>query len=530
MFNQYVEHGWKICRIPEGTKGPRDSGWNDPKRMHHFTPAEAAELKGAGLCHSLSGTCALDIDNLDETTKFLQEHGIDLSVLLIAPDAVRITSGRVNRAKLLYRLPEPMLTIKPANGAFELRSQSKKGTTVQDVLPPTIHPDTHKPYAWIGDWRNLPMIPAELLALWKSLVSTQTTVERTTATGRLSVLADLLERQSPDCGYETWIRIGMACHHESEGSDAGFALWDEWSAPSDKYPGLETLRSHWVSFGKSDTPITVDSIRKTDVATVTEFEDLALLGGDWFDQATKPSQDTSLQFNFLSLNELFERPEPEWIIPGVLPEVGLGSFWGQPSGGKTFLAVDMAISVALGTTWRGLPVKQGSVLYIAAEDDSGVQVRFKSALMAKGVVDAPVRVLPAAPVFTSKPQTDALLQAIGALGKQRLVVVDTLAAVTPGSDENAAKDMSQVIHFCQRIHKTTGGLVLLIHHEGKTSGRGPRGWSGLHGAFDVEWEVTDQEDHREMRISKMKNAPIGNVYPFVLLPIGDSCIVEWLTA
>ena len=47
----------------------------------------------------------------------------------------------------------------------------------------------------------------------------------------------------PGCGYETWIRIGMALH------DAGFPveIWDTWSRGSDKYDDTD---NHWHSFGK----------------------------------------------------------------------------------------------------------------------------------------------------------------------------------------------------------------------------------------------------------------------------------------
>lgn len=57
-----------------------------------------------------------------------------------------------------------------------------------------------------------------------------------------------LETLRPD-GYEHWIRIGMAIHHASGGSDEGFALWHEWSARGESYDGIEDCRYHWSSFG-----------------------------------------------------------------------------------------------------------------------------------------------------------------------------------------------------------------------------------------------------------------------------------------
>ena len=48
---------------------------------------------------------------------------------------------------------------------------SSYGLTVQDVLPPSIHPDTQQPYRWAGrgHWTRLPMVPMQLLDLWRAL-------------------------------------------------------------------------------------------------------------------------------------------------------------------------------------------------------------------------------------------------------------------------------------------------------------------------------------------------------------------------
>lgn len=52
---------------------------------------------------------------------------------------------------------------------------------------------------------------------------------------------------APDCGYDEWIRVGMAIH-EALG-ESGFGVWDYWSAKSSKYSGESDLMTHWKSFG-----------------------------------------------------------------------------------------------------------------------------------------------------------------------------------------------------------------------------------------------------------------------------------------
>lgn len=72
-------------------------------------------------------------------------------------------------------------------------------------------------------------------------------------------IVELLGFVAPDVGYDAWIKIGMAIHHCMSG--AGFELWDEWSAGSGKYPGIEKLERHWHSFGKSPNPAGYGTLR-----------------------------------------------------------------------------------------------------------------------------------------------------------------------------------------------------------------------------------------------------------------------------
>lgn len=49
-----------------------------------------------------------------------------------------------------------------------------------------------------------------------------------------------------DCGYEDWIKVGMAIHAEL--GEPGLAIWDWWSARGSKYPGAREIESHYRSF------------------------------------------------------------------------------------------------------------------------------------------------------------------------------------------------------------------------------------------------------------------------------------------
>lgn len=269
-FREYVEFGWKICGLPKGAKGPTYSNW-----QKNPIPLDAADgLDGAGLLHALSGTCALDIDDIDLARIWLVERGVDLDGLLNANDAIRIDSGTQGRAKLLYRLKSPLRTIKPSGSGIELRCATANGTSVHDALPPSIHPSGRR-YAWkfteplTGDWGRLPPIPAALKAAWRSLIDDAPAASNGHANGHSREPVDIaLEKlhkwivgQDPNMGYDQgWLKVGMKLHDATGGAEEGFAIWDDWSSKATRirkngqpaYGGSGTLRAHWVSF--SSTP------------------------------------------------------------------------------------------------------------------------------------------------------------------------------------------------------------------------------------------------------------------------------------
>lgn len=273
---EYLAHGWKLCRIHPGSKSPLNGGWNDPgkdiRNVEAFTPGH-----GIGLLHAYSGTCAIDIDAYDVARKFLEARAVALDALLFADDAVRINSGRSNSAKLLYALPEPRVSVNCAPFAatnakgkpimkmgLNLRCAAVGGASVQDCLPPTMHPTVGKPYAWefgiCGDWRSLPPLPAELEALWDELSIPVSQSQPTVAVpvgAAPDELARWLKSIDPGCSRAEWVKVGMKIHAEYQGSMAGFALWQDWSSKSAKWDDEARLNMlpYWHGFKLEGRPL-----------------------------------------------------------------------------------------------------------------------------------------------------------------------------------------------------------------------------------------------------------------------------------
>jgi hypothetical protein len=91
-------------------------------------------------------------------------------------------------------------------------------------------------------------------------------------------------------------------------------------------------------------------------------------------------------------------------------------------------------------------------------------------------------------------------------GTSPIVTIDTYAAALgAGSSDCEPKDVTAFIECIKQHLLSINCTVLIVHHFGKDSSRGGRGWSGLNAALDFEWEVDEVDDLRTLRISKSRD-------------------------
>lgn len=537
IFDDYIRHGWTLCAIEPGSKAPTYKEWNARGLGQVVIPPGY----GAGLMHVESGTCAIDIDQMEVATPWLASRGVHLDSLLTAPSAVKISSGRTGRAKLVYRLGSPLVSKKdapfqrlsPKSGkletytAIDFRCATKGGLSMQEVLPPTVHPDTGKPYEWAygdvltGTWRNLPELPPELRAVWESLICDSHIANDAPAAplgAGFDEMRTLLTQQDPNAAYNEWLRVGMALHHETGGSREGLLLWNEWSAQAtgpDKYKGVADLEPHWRSFSSNTAgAVTLGSLRAEAVAGVNDFPVVPA--------STKVAEAARKRFELLTFDDFTSGPPPEWIIEDVLPKGTLMIVYGAPGSGKSFWTTDLMSCAAAGRQWRDKVTNRCRVAYIVCEGVPGTRQRLAAAKREFGLETDDFRIMIDTPNLREREDVIPFVQSLQAWGNVGLVVIDTLAQATPGADENSGKDMSVAIEHCKRVREVTGAMVVLIAHSGKDETRGMRGWSGFKGAVDAEVEVTKgADDLRMAQVTKMKDGEDQLKFPFRLRHVDD---------
>lgn len=506
-FAAYAEHGWFLCALEPNSKRATEAGW--PTKRVAKTVAKRAlqgKLAGAGLLHGLSSTCAVDIDDMAGAASWLADRGIDAQGLLNDPCAVRIHSGRPNRAKLLYRLPAGVRlgTHKVAGGALELRCDG-----AQDVLPPSIHPDTGQPYEWIygeplaGSWEQLPELPGELLDAWRSL-------EREPAASaplRRGVDVHLLRlhlaavRKSARDEYEDWMRVGMALHHETDGGAEGLELWDEWSAESPKYVDSADLARRWEGFGKrTDGPLatlsTLEGMADPSDPECEAARHAANAAG--FDDVSEPGA-APTRHPWTQFVQLRAVPQaPRFVIPWFIQE-GVVVIAGAPGVGKTTTLLPLALTAA-GLHREGDPLAPEHWRHICYLTEAPEQVEQLLAAASRrpelgASFDQIAERIHVVPLHRMAPTEAVKAGGFFAASFTRrvdeavippLVVIDTQAAALALENENANSEVSAAVAaFKQRF---AGLPVWFVSHTAKTqwensdakalTARGGGAWGG----------------------------------------------------
>ena len=205
------------------------------------------------------------------------------------------------------------------------------------------------------------------------------------------------------------------------------------------------------------------------------------------------------KFHFECEDEQEHGVEPAWLIPGLVPDNATVLMVGETGSFKSFIALDMALAVATGQSTCGCqPVRQGPVFYAALEGRSEVKLgRRRAWKAARGVNAAPDFYVGRAPRLVDG--DDDLLsfgqEIAKALAGRRpaLIVIDTLAKVMTGLNENSAQDTGKLVAWADDLRDCFHCPVLVLHHKDK-AGVGARGNTAIVAGFDSILDVVRDKE------------------------------------
>jgi len=222
---------------------------------------------------------------------------------------------------------------------------------------------------------------------------------------------------------------------------------------------------------------------------------------------------------------------PGWQIEGLIPESSLTMIFGPEGSHKTFLAMDMSCCIATGTPFHGREVKQGRVLYVAAEGGTPIAKRLRSweAAHTKFVDDNNLTLIMEPLILDDDAEVeDAINQLLLDAEPYSLIVFDTLNMCMLGN-ESSPHEVAKVVRAAKRFSATFKSTVLIIHHTPKENPNTHRGSGALSAALTTNIKVFyDGERCTSASCVKQKDHEAFETMVFSHHVIGESLVMEEL--
>lgn len=223
-------------------------------------------------------------------------------------------------------------------------------------------------------------------------------------------------------------------------------------------------------------------------------------------------------------------PRPRWLIDGVWTRGGCGFVSGAPKSYKSWMSLEMAVSIATGRQMLGTyrVVSPGPVLYLQEEDSLATVVDRLDAIVEGrspqshwgGVLEVgsgkvtwgppsslPIDIQAHTGVVLSDPRWMAWLSERVRTYEYRAVVIDTLTTTVGDVDLDKAVDLqTRVLRPLREMAQTYDCAVIVVHHSRKNTQQGRRGSNmlgsvALHGWVDCALYLDRDEESGVITVS-----------------------------
>lgn len=317
-------------------------------------------------------------------------------------------------------------------------------------------------------------------------------------------LGALLDQLDPEeGGHDSWIRIGMAIHNETNGDEDGLELFDKWSHRGSTYPGRRMIETKWRSF---------DSNRENRCNLGTIINRVKATGCDWMaicsatDDPFEPCESETIgpnpsdlektiaipvqsgtinpldSFSLLGMSEEVARDaQDQKPILGGLAVLGQATaIFAPPNSGKTL--------ITLSTLCDDIRQKkiEPSQIYYANVDDSGQGLAAKLAIADEfgfHMLSEGYRSFRAAELL------GIMIEMTPKQSKGTIIILDTTKKFTNLMDKSKASQFTKIIR--QFVMK--GGTVIGMAHTNKKPGANGKpiygGTSDIVDDFDCAYTI-----------------------------------------
>jgi hypothetical protein len=217
-----------------------------------------------------------------------------------------------------------------------------------------------------------------------------------------------------------------------------------------------------------------------------------------------------------------------WLVETLWPRAGVGIIGGAPKCGKSWLGLDLAVSVASGTPCLDtLPVAEagGVLVYMAEDAASVVKQRLAGICRHRGLDLAllPFGVITAPSVRLDLPGDQGRLQETVRHHAPRLLLLDPFVRLHR-VNENQAGDVSAVLGYLRELQRAHNLAVVVVHHArkngGSTGGQSLRGSSDFFAWVDTALSL---RRHRQQLLLSAEHRAASAPQPVALALVGTEC-------
>lgn len=246
---------------------------------------------------------------------------------------------------------------------------------------------------------------------------------------------------------------------------------------------------------------------------------------------TKPSGFTGPEPAVITGWDDIPPPEPQWIVPGIIPVRQVTLFSGEGAAGKSTIALHLAAATVLGLGWLVSTPEQGPAFFIDAEDDLDI-IHWRLEAIRKLYQTTFAELHQRGLHIWSLAGKDALFTSAdrnrGSINptnlykfflekakeiKPKIIVIASSANVFSGN-ENDRPQVTFFVNMLKTIAIAAMGAVVLISHpsiQGINSGTGLSGSTQWHNAVRARMVLhgcDDDKNLRELEFQKNQYGPL----------------------
>lgn len=252
------------------------------------------------------------------------------------------------------------------------------------------------------------------------------------------------------------------------------------------------------------------------------------LAREWLDNEGRAPL---LRSSYLALKAM---PRPKYLVPGMLYRDGLAVVFGEPSAGKSFLLLDIALALCSGKPWRGLVLQgrnggRGVVHYVMAEGAATNGARMAAWAHRQECTDEDEAAIDQGfipflePVMLTEAGVREYIIHVER-DKPDVIIFDTKNLMFVGK-ESQGEDYGAMLRVLHAIRRAAGGCaVILVDHSGLGDKGRVRGSNAQNGGVDTEIVVMHDKESglRLATMTRDKSAGLGvGEWCYRIVPVED---------